>query len=146
MRPGRPEAAAVAWIEDAPPGPGPARARALRQALVAAVAGAVLFFALEHHTLAIVAWSIGGVTLLAGTLSPLGVFALMEKGIGLLARLIGGVMSWLLLAPLYLLVLTPFGLLARRGSRDSLHRQLDEDATSYWTTRADQDASLDKPY
>ena len=57
-------------------------------------------------------------------------------------------LAGLLLAPVYLLVLTPFGLLARRGERDALRRMLDPKAATYWKTRdvEAQRASLDKPY
>ncbi len=143
--PGRPEAAAAIWRAPEAPRPGPARRRAVVQGLLAAIAGAALFFWIGHQTLAIVAWSIGGVSMLAGLVSPLGAFAAIEKAVGTLGHLVGLVMSWLLLAPVFYLLITPFGLLARRGKRDAMQRRFDRSAETYWKKR-DEAGSLEHPY
>jgi len=45
---------------------------------------------------------------------------------------IGLAVSWLLLAGIYFLVITPIGLLSRAVRRDPLERALEPEADSYW--------------
>lgn len=149
--PGKSEASAVIWTRDAV-SPSQtalaARKRATLQGAVAGVGGALLFFWLDHSTMGVVAWSIGGTSMLAGWLSPLGLFAAIERAVLAVGRLVGAVMTWLLLAPVYLLVMTPFGWLTRRGARDTLRRSIDAEASTYWNKREpeEQQASLERPY
>lgn len=149
---GKPEAAAAIWTPNEAMGRDDAarsaRARATIQGAVAGLAGAGLYFGLDHTTMAFVAWSIGGSSMLAGWLSPLGLFAAIERAVGVVGQGVGAAMTWLLLGPVYLLVLTPFGLLARRGARDTLKRSLDANEASYWKKRdpEDQGPSLERPY
>ena len=60
-------------------------------------------------------------------------------GMSYLAWPIGFVVSHLVLAGVYYLVLTPIGLLMRLFGYDSMKRTFDREATSYWVPR-----SLDK--
>ncbi len=48
---------------------------------------------------------------------------------------IGWVVSHLLMAIIYYLVIAPIGLIMRALGRDPLQRRLDRDATTYWTPR-----------
>jgi len=48
---------------------------------------------------------------------------------------IGFVVSFILLAAFYFLLLTPFALVFRLIGRDPLHRKFDSVANSYWVTR-----------
>ena len=48
------------------------------------------------------------------------------------AHLFGRALAFVLLAPIFFLVLTPFGLLARRGARDRLARRFERSAGAYW--------------
>lgn len=52
---------------------------------------------------------------------------------------IGWVMSHLILAGVYYLVLTPIGLLLRLTGRDPMQRRPDSEATSYWQQRPERD-------
>ena len=52
-----------------------------------------------------------------------------------LAMLIGGIVSTVLLALLFYLVITPIGLIARLAGNDFLSRKLAPEATSYWILR-----------
>jgi hypothetical protein len=74
---------------------------------------------------------------IAGLLSP----AFMRKvWIAMMVGLspIGWVMSHLILAVIYYLVLTPVGLALRAAGRDPLHRRLERDAETYWIDRREQ--------
>ncbi len=62
----------------------------------------------------------------------------MLRGLG---RLTGGLTTWLLLTPFFYLVLSPFGLLTRRGRRDPLTRRRESRASSYWLRRGDRPAT-----
>lgn len=62
-----------------------------------------------------------------------------------LAQVVGAILAWTLLAPFFYMVVTPFGLLTRRGRRDRLARRPDAGASTYWRTR-ERESSLDKPY
>jgi hypothetical protein len=54
---------------------------------------------------------------------------------------IGTVVSFVLLASFYFLLLTPVGLFFRLIGRDSLHRRFDRDATTYWVVRRNAETS-----
>jgi hypothetical protein len=49
---------------------------------------------------------------------------------------IGWLVSHLLLAAVYYLVMTPIGLTLRLAGRDPLHRHFDREAKTYWVPRA----------
>jgi len=69
----------------------------------------------------------------------------LERGVAGLSRLVGAILTWLLLAPVFFLFIAPFGLLRKRGARDPLKRRLDRSTDTYWTKR-DEARALDKPY
>ena len=52
-----------------------------------------------------------------------------------LAMLLGAVVSTILLAILFCLVVTPLGLIARLAGKDFLSQKLELDAVSHWRTR-----------
>ena len=55
---------------------------------------------------------------------------------------IGWIISHLLLAVVYYLIITPIGLLMRLCGRDSLHRKFEADVETYWIEhRPDSDVS-----
>jgi hypothetical protein len=60
-------------------------------------------------------------------------------GMAYLTLPIGYVVSHLLLAVVYYLVLTPIGLLMRIFGYDPMHRRFDRDAASYWVPRQQQE-------
>jgi hypothetical protein len=96
---------------------------------------------------AVVIWSRGGPQLLA---LAAGAVAVIVPLVGLIsprfprivyvatayvAFPVGFVVSYLLLAAAYYLVLTPTGLVMRAFGHDPLHRRFDPDAASYWVAR-----------
>ena len=56
-------------------------------------------------------------------------------GLSLVTWPIGLAVSWVVLAVLYYLVITPVGLVMRLFGRDALARQFDRFAATYWTER-----------
>ncbi len=78
-----------------------------------------------------VIWAVVGVLSVAGLSNPSWirpVFILWMK----LAFPIGWIVSHLMLAAIYYLVMTPIGLLMRVLGRDPMQRRLDRAATTYW--------------
>jgi hypothetical protein len=58
------------------------------------------------------------------------------------ARAIAKALTWLLLTIVFVLVFTPYGLVARLLGKDSLDRKIDRDRASYWIRR--QDGGFDR--
>jgi len=67
-------------------------------------------------------------TLVTAAVRPLA----LDRALAALARGVGVVMTWLLLVPIFFVVLVPFGLLFRRGANDPLHRRFDPRLPSHW--------------
>ena len=60
---------------------------------------------------------------------------LVYVGMSILAWPIGFVVSHLLLAAVFYLLVTPIGLIMRLVGYDPMHRRFDPEATSYWIAR-----------
>ncbi len=151
IRPGRPDAAAAIWrwqdgaMMDAARRVRAARRGALIRFVVASSAGA-LFFLLHRPIAAAAAGALGVLGLALAIASPLGAYAALERAVATLGRLIGTLLTWLLLAPVFYLFFTPFGLLFRRGRRDPMKRALEPDAKTYWQRRDDDRPNLERPF
>lgn len=143
--PGRESASATIWRSPAPPDARPVRRRAVVRWLIACCIGALLF-AFAHTWLAVIAWAVSTAVLALALLSPHHGHAALERGLGALTGAVGRVLTWILLAPLFYLVLTPFGLLRRRGTRDTLTRRFEPERESYWTRREPESEPLEHPY
>lgn len=158
LRLGRPEAAAAIWTWKPSEGvasqhkrrTGPVRLRGAIQATVGfAVAG--LFAWRGHQVPAMLVGSIATFVLLSALLSPLGLFAAIERSIAAVGRGIGRAFTWVLLPTIFYLFFVPFGALFRRGRRDSMTRYFVEDAPSYWSSRSARNgktasSSSQRPY
>jgi hypothetical protein len=83
---------------------------------------------------AVVAVAAGAVILLTSLISPRAA-RLIYVTLSAVGLPIGFVVSFLLLAAFYFLLLTPLALVFRLIGRDSLHRTLDPAADSYWVPR-----------
>lgn len=141
------DVAAVVWREATPPDPGPVRRGALLRWIVAAGIGALFFFAFGWRALAYVAWGVSSVILILALVSPFGAHAAIDRVFVGLGRVVGTVLTWVLLAPVFYLFVTPFGLLRRRGARDPLMRRREPERESYWEPHRDgDDPRLDRPY
>jgi hypothetical protein len=104
--------------------------------LLASVAAAlVLFFLWGAAVLwAAVVLAAGGVIFLCSLVSPK-LARILFIALALAALPIGLVVSLLLLAAFYFLLLTPLAFVFRLTGRDALRRRLDAGAESYWVPR-----------
>ena len=120
----------------------PARDRA-RQASAARRRGFIQA-AMGFAAAAILAWRFGSLpagiaTGVAATIallalvSPLGGLARLDRAVGRFAAWVGTAVGWLLMTPLYYLVLTPLGLVLRARGRLRLRRRPEPRVTTYWT-------------
>lgn len=148
---GRPEAAAAIWSWRDRESIERGRVAKLRRsgvirAAVAAVAAALLF-AFGRSLVGSIAIGLGSLTLVLALVSPTGAYAALERGVDRISALIGTILTWVLLAPVFFLFFVPFGMLMRRGARDRLRRRFERERASYWTKRAPEKAgSLERPY
>jgi hypothetical protein len=118
------------------------RRQAVIQALVTAVIGLIIDRLLEHHTFAIVLWSIAGIVFLLGLAWPRGYQPVHRFG-ALLGRLGGGLLVYVLLVPLYYLLFFPVSLWLRARGRDPLHRAPRGQGFTYWIRRRATDQEPD---
>jgi hypothetical protein len=108
-------------------------------AIVALIASALLSLllyvikGLAVQWLAII-WAVGIITFLSSFIH-VKITRVIYLGLILITLPIGYVVSFLLLAAFYFLLLTPLGLLFRLIGRDQLCRRFDPDAKSYWLKR-----------
>lgn len=144
---GRPEAAAVCLER---PAPRSLRREGVVRGLVPlALAG--LFFGAGHPVAASVAAGLGALTLGLALLSPDRGYAALSAAVGWAGERVGQLLAWGLLAPVFYLVVTPLGLLTRRGRGDRLARRFERGAASYWSARpalerAARRRQLERPY
>jgi hypothetical protein len=112
------------------------RTRAARRAgLIQAGAGlvaAALLFWLVGRLPALIAASVSIVVATLAIASPLGGLAKVERGVGRFAAVVGGAVGWLLMTPVYYLVVTPLGVLLRLRGRLRIRRGPDSSAPTYW--------------
>jgi hypothetical protein len=137
-RAGSAQAAAVIWRwrdgePDAVAQPSATSAR-LRGSLQASAAAAVglasyLYFS---KSIALLAFAMAALVLLAVLVSPHGLYALLQRLFEATGRVIGRAMTWIVMLPIFYLFFLPFGKLMRRGKRDRLRRYYEPAATTYW--------------
>ena len=146
---GRPEAAAAIWnwkvsTDSSAEAPSTARIR-IRGALQAAVGVAVgaLVYNFVSTTVGTLICAIGGSIGLAALVSPLGLFAVIERAFVALGGLLARGLTWVLMPSIFYLLFLPFGFLFRRGRRDAMKRYYDGEASSYWTVREQQRPTLE---
>ncbi|HPA79564.1 MAG TPA: SxtJ family membrane protein [Thermoanaerobaculales bacterium] len=109
-----------------------------------ALFGAIARFKLGAPTFALVLWVAAVVVPVAGWLVP-PVMRAVFVGMSYAAWPIGFVVSHVVLALVYYLVLTPIGLLMRIFGYDPMTRRFDDQASSYWVAR-DQSETQPKRY
>jgi hypothetical protein len=135
-----PSAVVWSWREP-PPDPHAAEHRrasrldGLRQALIGTAIGVAVFFLLSW-ILAVVAWGVSALLLLAAMLSPTRIYRGIQIGVSAAARAVGTALTVVLLTPLFFLFFMPFRILLRSGRRDRLARAFPEpSASSFWIDR-----------
>jgi len=107
-----------------------------------AIGGIVLFRRDAPLILAVAAWAAAVLVPAVGWLVPAWM-RIVYLGMSLVTFPIGLVVSYLLMAAIYYLLLTPVGLLMRMAGRDPMNRQFDARADSYWTAR-EADEGIDR--
>jgi hypothetical protein len=111
-------------------------------AMVFALLGAVFWWHAGWQTAALVVWKSAGFILIAYMLAPQ-----VRRPIYLIWSYalypIGYVITMVLMAVVFYLVITPTGLLMRLFGRDPLSRKFRPEAKSYWI-KCKEDASLDR--
>ena len=105
-------------------------------ALAASIVLAAVFVLLWGLTIAwaIAALALGATILLCSLVAPRAA-RIVYIALSAVGLPIGLVVSFVLLAAFYFLLLTPIALVFRLVGRDSLHRRFDRAAASYWIPR-----------
>jgi hypothetical protein len=104
-----------------------------------ALFGVVAFFKFGSPQVARWLWIAAVVVPILGWLVP-AFMRLVFLGMSYLAWPIGFVVSHVVLAVVYYLVLTPIGLLTRLFGYDSMKRRFDREVASYWVERSSESA------
>ena len=95
-----------------------------------AVIGALYFFVLHKEPLAKGLWIAGGVVFLLSFIKPVArILYILWMGLGIT---MGLVTQPLILIVVFLLLITPVGLVFKLVQRDTMKRKLDKGASSYW--------------
>jgi hypothetical protein len=128
---------AVAWLWRQPPPDPSIAARSARiagtiQAAVGFAAAALFYFWLHRPVMAAVVVSLATVNLLAALLSPLGLYRRITAAVAVLGRVIGQIVTWILMPIVYLLLFTLFGLVLRAAGKLRLSRRPDRALPTYW--------------
>jgi hypothetical protein len=130
------EAAAVIWQprqvdRDAVAGAelGSARVKALVHGVVGGLIGVLLYFFFSR-TLAYVAFGLSGAIMLARLISPAVAGAGVERVFAVAGAVVGRILAYTVLVPMFYLVFLPVGLLT--GRRRQMGARPDPGADSYW--------------
>ena len=99
--------------------------------------GAIAYFKFDSQLAALWLWVAAVVVPILGWLVP-AFMRLVFLGMSYLAWPIGFVVSHVVLAVVYYLVLTPIGLLTRIFGYDSMKKRFDPEAESYWIERSSE--------
>jgi saxitoxin biosynthesis operon SxtJ-like protein len=99
-----------------------------------AILGAMLFWRTGSILAAMAAWMLAIAVPAIGLFSPV-FLRIVYVGAAYASFPIGWVVSHVILAAVYYLVLTPIGLVMRLVGYDPMRRRFDRDAKSYWSRR-----------
>lgn len=102
--------------------------------LMAATVAAILFFRFGLFVAACWALGAGAVLGIAG-LAVVAIGRMIYLGLMYLTWPIGWIVSHVILAAIFFLVVTPIGLIMRLFGYDPMGRRIDRDANSYWHAR-----------
>ena len=113
------------------PTPRQIRIRGSVQFLVGATV-ATLFYLFGPTAVAYAVYAFSTLILISALSSPTGLYAGFDRLFRWTGVVVGRVLTWMLMVPLFYGVFLPFGVLFRRGSRDRLRRRMQPDAATYW--------------
>ncbi len=109
-------------------------------ALTAAIVLSLLLFIFKHPGVQWIALIISlGIFIFLCSLISSRATRIIYLGLMLLTYPIGYVMSSLVLAAFYFLIITPVGFIFKLAGKDPLHRNFDNSAKSYWLKRQSPD-------
>ncbi len=109
-----------------------ARVSGLIQAAVGFAAAGLFYFWLHRQTMATVVASLAFLNGAIALISPLGLYQKVTAAVAVLGRVIGQVVTWLLMPLVFFLLFLPVGLLLRRFGNLRLTRTPDRSLTTYW--------------
>jgi len=104
------------------------------QAVVLGLVGVVVRFGLGHASVAVVVWVLAALALVLGLAKP-AAFAPVHRFGQALANVVGVALTWLLLAPFYVVGFGLAALVVRLRGADPMQRQLLPAGLSYWIRR-----------
>jgi hypothetical protein len=110
------------------------RRRAVIQFIVMAGVGALLYFLIGHHTVGLVVWGLALVILLFGLALPK-FYRPINKFGEWLGRAVGGLLTYLMLVPLFFLLFVPAALYLKLKKRDPMKRHGRDPNHTYWIPR-----------
>jgi hypothetical protein len=96
---------------------------------------ATLVFLFWSRVLGSIALTAGAIVLLSALVSPTGLYAAIERALASLTRVTGQALTWVFMSLVFFAVVTPFGVLFRRGKRDPMRRYYEPAASTYWSQR-----------
>lgn len=143
-RVGRPEAAATCFdwtpqqlVEEESSGSEAmsARKRGIRQSAITATLAAGLYYFLSEDIGTIV-FGVAGVLLVTSLLTPLSIYAGIERLVAWIAGRLEVGVTWLMMRLIFHLIFAPFRKLFRTGMRDPLKRFFEPELESYWNQRS----------
>jgi len=110
------------------------RRQAVIQVIVMGAIGFVLYRWIGHETFAKVVWGLAAVILVLGLVAPRAYRPVHRFGLWL-GKIIGALLTYVLLIPLYFLVFLPGALVLRLQGRDPMHRRARDRAYTCWIPR-----------
>jgi hypothetical protein len=148
LRAGDPHASALIWDwrNTADPPTNTAEDRRMKgvfQGVVGLVVGTALYLLLSEH-MGMLVWTVATLIMISALVSPDRAYAAIERFIDWLVQVVGKGVTLLVMVPVFYLVFLPFGLLLRRGRKDTMKRFYEDSADSYWLTRATETTAEDR--
>lgn len=124
------------WRNPGPEGGGSVnlRRQAVIQAAVMAVIGLLLHQWIGHQTFGLVIWALAAVVLILGLAAPKAYRPIHRFG-QFLGKAVGGLLTWLLLVPLFFLVFFPGAIVLKLTGRDPMSLRRKDDRYTCWIPR-----------
>jgi len=110
------------------------RRKAVIQAVVAGVIGALLFFLLKHRLAGWIVWGVAAFVLLSGLFAP-PVFQAVDRFMKRFGQAFGTGLTYLLLVPFFYLVFMPGHFIMQLLAKDPLQLRAAPDRDSFWSVR-----------
>jgi hypothetical protein len=119
------------------------RLKGALQGLVGLVLGTFFYLVVSEH-MGTLAWGVSSVILISALLSPEGAYAAIERLIDRLVEAVGKGVTLLVMVPVFYAIFLPFGIVFRRGKKDTMKRYYEDSVDSYWLTRSEPPTAADR--